>query len=448
MKNKNTPLALKKLHRALTLIPLILISVTPIAHAQGVSADALVERLNAMQKELESLNAQIKQLKATQSNGTAAPVAPPVSAIGNSDAPLSAAPLQSATMLGGYGELNYSRFTRNPAATQFNVRRIVLGVNHRFDNKTKLVTEIEIENAVTSATDKGEVAIEQAYIERQLNDQFSIRGGLFIVPIGFVNERHEPFAFYGVDRNLVETAIIPSTWREGGVMLTGQFGNGISVKGGVATGFDIGKWDASSVESKESPLRTLHQEGSLAKSKDLNVFGALDWRGVPGLLLGASVFSGKSGHKSLVDASGRTLQVNPLITVWDIRARYNPGKLDLMALYAKGSISKTAQLNASLAGSVSPIPSVFAGAYVQAAYTVWSSQDMKLTPFARFERVNTGQAFDLPSGLGRPADAAEQVTTLGTNFTFAPAVVIKADYQKFKISSLQNRFNLGLGYSF
>src|SRR4029079_13990058 len=140
--------------------------------------------------------------------------------------------------------------------------------------------------------DPGEVEVEQAYIERQLGRQWELRAGLFLIPAGVLNENHEPTAFYDVERNFVETAIIPSTWREGGLQVVGNFDNGVTTQLGVTTGFDLMKWDAMSTEGRDSPLGAIHQELALAKARDLSVFGALNWRGVPGLLVGGSVFTG------------------------------------------------------------------------------------------------------------------------------------------------------------
>jgi Phosphate-selective porin O and P len=424
------------------------------ALAQSNPSEVLIQRLEALQKELDKLKSELTEVRASQekSDEKAANTATQAQSVRAELAALSATSAllkaQSATTFTGYGELNYNRYTKNGSANQFNVRRIVLGVNHRFNEKTKLVTEIEFENGVTSATDRGEVAIEQAYIEHQFTEKFSLRGGLFLVPLGFLNERHEPFSFYGVERNFVETAIIPTTWREGGLMGVGNFDNGFTVKGGIATGWDLGKWDSKSTDSKQSPLGSIHQEGSLAKARDLNIFGAVEWRGFPGLMLGTGIFSGKAGHRSLINGFGLPIQANPRVTLWDVRARFNIGKLDLSALYSKGTISQTSALNVAFAGDVAPIPSSFEGGYLQAAYNVWSNGDQKLVPFARLERFNTGKGFNLPVGLGRSDDAPESVSTIGANYYLTPTVVVKADYQNFKVNPLMNRLNLGLGYSF
>jgi len=173
------------------------------------------------------------------------------------------------------------------------------------------------------------------------------------------------------------------------------FDNGLTAQAGVTTGFDLGKWDATSTEGGESPLGAIHQEMALAKARDLSVFGALNWRGMPGLLVGGSLFTGGATHGQTV-ASSR-------VTLWDLHARYTPGKWDLSSVYSRGTISNTAAFNAPLVGSPTLIPKSFDGWYGQAAYHLWSSGDYTLSPFVRWEQFNTARSYaDLGAGLTPP----------------------------------------------
>jgi hypothetical protein len=321
------------------------------------------------------------------------------------------------------------------------MRRFVLGYQHRFDEKTKVVTELEVEHAVSSADDPGEVEVEQAYVERQVTPVWALRAGLFLMPVGLLNENHEPTAFYGVERNFVETAIIPSTWREGGVQVIGNFDNGLMVQGGVTTGFDLNKWDAASTEGRESPLASIHQELAVARAHDLAVFGALNWRGIPGLLLGGSLFTGQATQAQTSEKSR--------VTLWDLHARWTPGRWDFSTVYSRGTISNTAAFNAALVGNPTLIPASFDGFYVQGAYKLWSHEDYALSPFVRWEQFNTAKSFaDLGPGLTPDAARAERVVTVGANFQVSQGIVLKADYQRFRENTDLNRFNLGLGWSF
>lgn len=355
---------------------------------------------------------------------------------------LSARPASN-TVLGGYGEIQFSHFSKDGSKDTADLRRFVLALTHRFDDRTELVTELEVEHAVSSADDSGEVELEQAYIQHRLSPTWSLRGGLFLVPAGMLNERHEPTAFYGVERNAVETAIIPSTWREGGLQVVGSFENGIVLQAGVSTGFDFSKWDAASTEGAESPLGAVHQELSGAKSHDLAAFAAVNWRGVPGLLLGGSWFHAKG-------AQGQPGMPDMAATLWDVHARWTPGPFDLSAVYARGTVRDTAAFNQTRVGNPTLVPSRFEGWYGQAAWHAWSSGSYALAPFVRCESVNTAAAFEtlVPASLTPVAAPSEKIWTAGFNFNLNPHVVLKADLRRFRNDTAQNRVNLGLGWAF
>ena len=431
-----------------------LLSLAPLAQAQTASEAELNRRLDQMANELTQLRAQLGALQqqragapqAAASSATA-PVAAPVAPMLAMAAPAPAAaaaptrPFEPATVLSSYGEINYNRPRKAPGNTQADLVRFVLGYQHRFDDKTKVIAELEVEHAVASAGDPGEVAIEQAYVEHQITPTWGLRAGLLLMPIGLLNENHEPTAFYGVERNFVETRIIPTTWREGGVQLIANFDNGLTLQGGVSTGFDLNKWDASSADGLASPLGSVHQELALARARDLSLFGALNWRGVPGLLVGGGVFSG-GATQGQTSSSAR-------ITLWDLHARWTPGLWDLSALYSRASISNTAALNAALVGKPTLIPASFDGALVQAAYRLWQRGSYQLAPFVRWEQFNTAKSYaDLGPGLTPPARPSERVVTLGANFQLTPGIVLKADLQRFKQGRDLDRFDLGIGWSF
>jgi hypothetical protein len=441
-------------HTAIAAVSLAVASVA--ASAQGATTTAdndLARKIDTLAAELAAVKAELAQIRsersaaaasaapnpsAPASTGTAATTAAATPPAALTPAPASTEP---ATVLSSYGEINYNRPTRASRNAQADVRRFVLGYQHRFDAKSKVVTELEVEHAVSSSSDPGEVAVEQAYVEHQITPTWAARAGLFLMPAGLLNENHEPTAYYGVERNFVETAIIPSTWREGGVQIVGNFDNGLTAQGGITTSFDLNKWDAASTEGQESPLGSIHQEMALAKARDLAVFGALNWRGIPGVLLGGSLFTGNATHAQATTKSR--------VTLWDLHARWTPGRWDFSSVYARGTISNTAILNAPLVGNPTLIPKSFDGWYVQGAYKLWSRDDYALLPFVRWEQFNTARSYaDLGPGLTPAAARTERVATLGANFQISPQIVVKADYQRFRENKDLNRFDLGLGWSF
>jgi cell division protein FtsB len=350
----------------------------------------------------------------------------------------------SETTLFSYGEIAYSRPRHDSSETRADLARAVIGFGHRFDENTRAYGEFEWEHAVASADDQGEAEVEQLYVERQFSDRIGARAGLMLVPLGLLNESHEPTVYYGVFRNFVETAIIPTTWREGGVALYGASESGLHWNVGVTTGFDLSKWDATSDEGRESPLGSIHQELQLARARDLSIYAAANYQGVPGVTVGGGVFTGKAGQGAQNFAAP-----DARVTLWEGHARWQTGPFDLSALYARGTISGTEALNLTFVGDPTPVPKSFWGAYVQGAWHAWSKADYSLVPFTRYEWFNTAAAYEpVPQGLGVAPSPTEGVWTIGANFNVGPNIVLKADYQKFKVDTARDRFDLGFGYSF
>jgi hypothetical protein len=427
-----------------------------------------------LQKELE-LERQVTQ----QALASQAPVAP---SSPGATAPAGATPAATTASAGaafsdvhlwGYGEVYYTHPTRVPRKTQADLARAVFGIGYAFDSRTEFNSEFEVEHAVASAGDRGEFDVEQFYVDRRLSDAATVRAGLFLMPFGLLNEHHEPTNFYGVQRNFVETLIIPSTWREGGFNVHGDIGQGMSWNVGLTTGFDLSKWNyapqfpqySTALDLEDSgaaPLQSTHQELALANAHDLSQYVALGYYGVPGLSLGAAISSGNA--VKVPAPPNAPIPGSQRVTLWEAHARWTPAKFDLSALYAHGSISNLSAANASNPGSPNPIPSEFYGYFAQAAYGLWEHGDYRLAPFVRWERYNMGSRYAgtvgpvAPTGLvplsATPGDYGhwprnkDRVWTVGANFYTTPHVVFKTDYQWFELNGDFNRFDLGLGLNF
>jgi hypothetical protein len=454
---RRTPLALA----AMVFCALLPLS----AHADDAALKAEVDALRA---EVEALKAEVRQMHT-------APVAtPPAAAIASSPAPQSTQTVAASTVanavpgmpnpgialgegttLWGYGQIDYNHPTAHPADAQADLTRAVLGFNHVFNESTRVYGELEWEHAVTSNVDQGESEVEQLYVDHSLSDNYGVRAGLMLIPLGLLNEHHEPTQYYGVERNLVEQAIIPSTWREGGVAAYGNTDSGFVWNIGVTTGPDLGNWDPSSSDGRASPLGSIHQELQLAHAHDPSVFGALNWNGVPGLNVGGGIFTGKIGQDTSKQSFGDANfpADDSRLTLAEVHTRWQPGPFDFSALYTRGTISDTQALNLTFLGQPTPVPKSFWGGYAQAAWHALSWNESSLVPFARYEEFNTGASYAAqPMGLGTPALPTQRVWTVGANYYLNPNVVFKIDYQNFKyddtILGYGNRIDLGIGYQF
>ena len=389
--------------------------------ATKASAQSTDEKLRILQQEIDELKAQVKGAP----SGSAAQAGP-------------------ATTISGYGEFNYNNYKSDERPTQADLRRFVVGIHHRFDERLTFHSEVEFEHAVVSKDDEGEVEIEQAWVNYKFSDALNVKGGLFLIPLGILNETHEPPTYFGVERNEVETRIIPTTWRELGVGVHGLLGaSGLRYDVGITTGFDSGKLDDPS-----TGVRSAHQEGQLANAHDLSVYGALNYRS-RGLLVGGGVFTGNTGQNG---ASNPLLKgVDARLTMWDVHAQYKVGRLELQAVYADGKLADADALNAAILGnSAEPFaaPNRMKGAYMQAAYHLYQRDKLDFAPFVRLERIDIRQQEDPANGLFQDPANNERITTAGFNFWVHPQVVLKADVQRYRTDSTKDRFDLGLGYMF
>ena len=444
---------------ALAALAFVALGCTPV-QADEAALQAEVETLRA---EVAALRQAVQQMQAERAAApqpalaAAAPSVAPQPAV----APASAAPSNNAAVAGegttlwGYGQLDYNRPTAHAADARADLTRAVLGFSHAFDDATRVVGELEWEHAIASASDEGEVEVEQLYVEHALAPNYGVRAGLVLVPLGLLNEHHEPTQFYGVERNFVETAIIPSTWREGALAAYGSTEWGLSWNVGVGTGPDLGKWDPTSDEGRASPLGSVHQELQLAHAHDPAVFGALNWQGVPGLTVGGGVFTGKIGQATSRQGDGDTAfpADDARLVLGEVHARWQPGPFDFAALYTRGTISDTQALNLGFLGQATPVPKSFWGSYVQGAWHALEWNRSALVPFVRYEAFNTAAAYaSQPQGLGNAALPTERVWTVGANYYLNPNVVFKIDYQDFNHDDTAlgygNRFDLGIGYQF
>jgi hypothetical protein len=436
--------------------------------------DALQRQLQAVQSQLLQLVEQNKLLlqKLQQVEPLTGQAAVPAMTTA-SPVPSNGGAAFSNVRLWGYGELYYTRPSRVPAKAQADLARAVFGIGYSFDASTEFNSEFEVEHAVSSADDVGEFEVEQFYVDRRINDAIAVRAGLFLMPFGLLNEHHEPTNFYGVQRNFVETLIIPSTWREGGFNLHGDTDSGLGWNVGLTTGFDLSKWNYSPKfplyttalqleDSDAAPLQATHQELALANAHSLSQYVALGYYGVPGLTLGAAI---STGNAAKVPAPANApIFGNERVTLWEAHARWTPARFDLSALYAHGSISNLAAANAQNPASPNPLPSAFYGYYAQAAYGLWERGDYRLAPFVRWERYDMGSRYAgtagpvIPGGLvplsatagdyGYWPQYQDRVWTVGANLYTTPHVVLKADYQWFHVNGDFDRFDVGLGLNF
>jgi thiamine biosynthesis lipoprotein ApbE len=351
--------------------------------------------------------------------------------------------------VGGYGEMLYESFAQNREddelagkTDQFDFLRNVFYLGYKFTDAIIFNSEIEFEHASTSKS--GSVSVEFAYIDFMYHRQHGIRGGMVLIPSGFINELHEPPTFLGARRPEVEQKIIPSTWRGNGAGAFGQSSSGISYRAYVVEGLDGSKF------SDSSGVRGGRQKGSKAKVDHFGVVARGDYEHPVGLLVGGSVYSGGSAQ-GLVDTLGNEFTART--TIVEVHGQFRRQGFQTRVLWAQSTIDEVEQLNQVVypAGDRT-LGEKGVGWYIDVGYDVLyvaaPASGLQLIPYVRYEALNT-QA-DVPTGFTANPANDQTITTVGASFYPHEQVVIKGDYQvrRNEAKTGVNQFNLALGFMY
>lgn len=384
--------------------------------------------LEEVQRQIDILAAEIERLRSGET-GAEPLTAEQVRALGLAPSAAAAYRKTSGVSLAGYGEMLFE----NPdgATPRIDFLRAIVYTGYRFTDRFVFNSEIEIEHAK-------EISVEFAYVDFRARDELTVRAGMLLVPLGLVNEFHEPTVFLGARRPETEQRIIPSTWRENGVGLLGSRGKvayrAYLVNGLKATGFSA------------SGLRGGRQKGAQALAADWAFAGRLDVTPVTGFFAGVSLYSGGSGQDQ-VSPDDETVRT----TILDVHGQAQIRGADVRALYARASLDDVTALNRTLGlGGTKSIGETLEGGYVQLGYNVLSQvvAGTSLMPYYRFERINTQAA--VPAGFR--ADPAQDQTfhTFGVELKPIGHIVVKADYQRVSTRAgvRRHQFNVNLGYVF
>ncbi len=324
------------------------------------------------------------------------------------------------TTIGSYGELHYNnlkdRNNYNRSKKVVDFHRFVLFVGHEFTDKIRVFTELEVEHALVFGGEDshGEVEIEQAWLEWDIFDDYSAKGGLFLVPVGILNETHEPNTFYGVERNPVEKNVIPSTWWEAGIGATSRWAYGISGDLNLTTG----------LATHDFNIRGGRQKVSKADGSHGAVTARLAWRGLPGLEIAAT-----GQYQTNLNAIGQKTPAS----LFETHIIYHRGWFGVRALYSQWNLFSNA---ADVDGKDKQY-----GFYIEPSIKPYEWIGI----FGRFNQ------WDNAAGDQRTQNNKYRQYDLGINFWPIPNVVIKFDYQWQDAPDDEKEFdgfNLGIGYSF
>lgn len=356
------------------------------------------------------------------------------------------------TQLGGYGQIDYNQPLSDSTSQNGNldIHRLILFVGHKFNDRLSFFSEIEIEHVK-------EIFIEQAFLELKLNSWINLRGGLLLIPMGIINEYHEPPTFNGVERPNLERYIIPTTWREIGLGFAGNLpAAGFNYQLYVVNG-PLSYRNGQALFSGKSGIRSGRQKGAesiLSGNPNLSI--KVSYYGIQGLSLGVSGYFGKS-QSTLYNGLDKNITAQVAVAdssvvgihMIGLDARYKLRGFQARGVFNFTRFSNTDQYN-NFTGS--DLGSRMMGYYVEAGYNLFASSK-KITDqviiFSRYEVYNTHQATSSEIQLNNEYNRTD--VTVGVHYNPTGNTSFKADYQIFsnaKDLKAQKQFNLGIGVWF
>ena len=392
---------------------------------QEVDVEELERRIELLAEELERLRSGEPENEVTIDQARALGLAPSAA---------STYAIDSGVSIAGYGEVLYENYASE--TSQYDMLRAILYAGYRFNDKFLFNSEIEVEHAK-------EIFVEFAYVDYLATPNFGLRAGMLMIPMGLVNEFHEPTVFIGAERPVTESRIIPTTWRENGGGFYGAFDN-VAFRAYVVNGFNGAKFSSAG-------LRGGRQKGGKALADDMAFTGRLDITPIPGAFFGASFYTGGSGQSQVLDDSGRTYGVRT--DIFDVHAQVQARGVDFRALFAQAGLDDTSMLNQVLGlEGKSGVAEKMQGGYVQLGYDLLSQSPgaagVALTPYLRYEKVDTHTA--LAAGFTRDPGKNNTYTTFGIELKPNPGVVLKVDHMWVgnAVDSGVDQFNVSVGYAF
>lgn len=351
-------------------------------------------------------------------------------------------------LMGAYGEVQYEQpFGNN---TKYNgamdAERMVLLFGYKFDSKTSFISEIEIEHIK-------EVYLEQAFLNYQAKPWLNVQAGLLLIPMGLMNEYHEPTIFNGVNRPTIANALYPSTWREIGAGFAGNIPNAALRYQLYAVNGPMGYNNGAKLDGNK-PLRGARQKGAQVTMTAPDLSAKINYYGIKGFDIGLAGYFGttESNLYSNIDRDSAAQLATADSSVIGIQMvgldfRYQSKKFQAKGELFYSTFSNTDAYNTFTNRDLGS--SIF-GYYGELGYDISSILGMKkkLVPFVRYSEYNTHQSVN----SGMIANKAYDRTVLTTGFSFFlnQSVVVKADYQNFSdaINNQQHQFNTGIGFWF
>lgn len=380
---------------------------------------------------------------------------------------------------GGYGEILYqhmdygeSRLATPQGSTSekrstVTVPRAVFSFDYKFTPSWSLHTELEFEYLGTGSSMEydakseageyeyeiekgGEVVLEQLYVNKRFARWLNLSAGHMIVPVGLTNAHHEPILYFGTSRPENETMILPSTWHETGIAVSGivkDFRYQLMCMSGLDPNFFSNeKWAGSASQASFE----------VTKFTNPALIWRLDYHGIPYTRLGFSGYYGKTASNSTRAAA--LSEIDAAVTILSGDAQFRSKHIQARANVIWGDLGDSddvSRVNTTLPkdkGFPRTIVAKNALSWgIEAGYNVGHliQEDLKIYPFVRYDYYNSMHKTE----GSRLADLRYkcEAWTGGLNYYPIPQLVVKADYKHRRIDhgnfNSENTFSIAVGYT-
>ena len=369
--------------------------------------------------------------------------------------------------IGAYGEMLFGA-AQNPAAGGqwqggADIRRMVLLPTYAITDNIIFNAELEWEHGGFSpdGDDKvyGEIDVEQLWIDFKIVDQFNWRApGIDLVPIGYINQHHEPTQFYSVLRPEIYNGLIPSTWMAPSSSVYGSIADGLGYQIMVSSSIEDfgGDFSTRTDANTVPPFPTGYPAGitgldalGLARptisdfrqlSNTVAVAGRLDYSppSIPGFAGSTSAYFTPNTTPRGAYADDGTLLGRSSLTMVDSEFRYripNTG-LELRGEGVFVTFGNPANLRANNdSDPTDNVGKTMYGASGEIAYhfplgTILHSE-WEAVPFYRYTYENLQTKGFAGTDLNTPTGAGQlQFHNVGIAIFPSPKLVLKATYQK------------------
>jgi len=275
--------------------------------------------------------------------------------------------------------------------------------------------------------------LEYANVSFLLSDAFNVRMGSLLLPIGFLNDLHEPPRFASVERPYLYNDLIPTSWSEAGLGFFGNIFPDLKYQFYMVSGLDAANFRA------DSGIRKGRTGLAEAKGENWAIAGRLEYQPISFLTLGLSGYDGGAAQGNL--ALGKAA-----VTLWETDIRTAIAGIHFTAA---GVIIKLLDAGKISAVTNKTIGETMTGWNLEAGYDIGAlflPTPQSLQAFIRQESINTQET--VSAGLSANPANHREITMLGLAYTPVPGVVCKTDWENgyTRAGTRWQQWNAGLGY--